>query len=114
MRPCTCGRFELALEGGILGRVDDMVVIRGVNLYPAAVEEVIRRRPDIFEYRVEIHESGVLKEMAIQIESSLGEAEARQLERELHAAFSLRIPVSPVPPGTLPRFEMKSRRWIVK
>lgn len=114
MSPCTCGRYELALEGGVLGRVDDMVVIRGVNLFPAAVEEVIRKRPEVSEYRVEIHESGVLKEMTIQIESSLGEGGARQLERELHAAFSLRIPVSPVPPGTLPRFEMKSRRWIMK
>ncbi len=112
--PCACGRFELALEGGILGRVDDMVVIRGVNLFPAAVEEVIRRRPEISEYRVEVHDSGVLREMKIQIESSRGEGGARQLEQELHAAFSLRIPVSPVPPGTLPRFEMKSRRWIVK
>ncbi len=112
--PCACGRSELALEGGILGRIDDMVVIRGVNLFPAAVEEVIRRRPEISEYRVEIHDSGVLREMKIQIESSLGEGGARQLEQELHAAFSLRIPVSPVPPGTLPRFEMKSRRWIMK
>ncbi len=114
MRPCTCGRFELALEGGILGRVDDMVVIRGVNLFPSAVEEVIRRRPEISEYRVEVHDTGVLREMKIQIESGLGEGGARQLEQELHAAFSLRIPVSPVPPGTLPRFEMKSRRWIMK
>lgn len=113
-QPCACGRYELALEGGILGRVDDMVVIRGVNLFPAAVEEVIRRRPEISEYRVEVHDSGMLREMKIQIESSLGEGGARQLERELHAAFSLRIPVSPVPPGTLPRFEMKSRRWIMK
>ena len=91
-----------------------MVVIRGVNLFPAAVEEVIRRRPEISEYRVEIRDVGALREMEIRIESSLGEAGARQLERELHAAFSLRIPVSPAPPGTLPRFEMKSRRWIMK
>lgn len=113
-QPCSCGRYELALEGGILGRVDDMVVIRGVNLFPAAVEEVIRKRPEISEYRVEIHNSDALREMKIQIESSLGEGGARQLEQELHAAFSLRIPVSAVPPGTLPRFEMKSRRWIMK
>jgi len=113
-QPCACGRCELALEGGILGRVDDMVVIRGVNLFPAAVEEVIRRRPEISEYRVEIHNSGELRELKIQIESSREDGGARQLEQELHAAFSLRIPVSTVPPGTLPRFEMKSRRWIVK
>ena len=112
--PCACGRHELGLEGGILGRVDDMVVIRGVNLFPAAVEEVIRRRAEISEYRVEVRESGALREMKIRIESSLGDGDARQLEQELHAAFSLRIPVSTVRPGTLPRFEMKSRRWIMK
>ena len=39
---CPCGSEEMALEGGIVGRADDMVVVRGVNLYPSAVEDVVR------------------------------------------------------------------------
>lgn len=116
--PCSCGRFELALEGGILGRVDDMVVIRGVNLFPGAVEEVIRRWPEISEYQIEIHGSDSLKEILIQVELTLGNEDShtlvQHLERDLHAVFSLRIPVLAVSPGTLPRFEMKAKRWICK
>src|SRR5690606_40295165 len=49
---CRCGTHDLALEGGILGRSDDMVVVRGVNVYPSAVDQVIRESPGVGEYRV--------------------------------------------------------------
>ena len=51
---CACGRHELALEGGILGRSDDMVVVRGVNVYPSLVEEIVRGYPEVTEYRVQL------------------------------------------------------------
>jgi phenylacetate-CoA ligase len=51
---CACGRYELAFEGGILGRSDDMVVVRGVNVYPSLVEEIVRAFPEVTEYRVEL------------------------------------------------------------
>ena len=47
--PCSCGRLDLALEGGILGRADDMVVVRGVNVYPSAVEEILRSAGGVAE-----------------------------------------------------------------
>src|SRR5262249_40940010 len=71
--PCECGSAEMALEGGIIGRVDDMVVVRGVNLYPSAVEQVVRSAGDVNEFRVEIRQEKSLTEMSIFIEPANGE-----------------------------------------
>ena len=100
-----------ALKGGIIGRADDMVVIRGVNLYPAAFDAAVQLVPEIEEYRVEISRRNALAEVEVQIES-LDDDAAKKLERALASAFSLRIPVTRVAARTLPRFEMKARRWI--
>ena len=106
----------LAFEGGILGRSDDMVIVRGVNLYPTAIERIIREDAEIAEYRVELRKSGVMDELAITIEPAGGcaapAALAANLESELRSAFGLRIPVSIAIPGALPRFEMKAKRWV--
>ena len=101
----------IALEGGIIGRADDMVVVRGVNIYPAAVEAVVRTIPEIGEYRVVVSRRSAMMELEVQIESPDDTAAAR-LEGALNQAFSLRIPVTRVTYGTLPRFEMKARRWV--
>lgn len=114
---CECGSQEMALEGGILGRSDDMVVVRGVNLYPSAVEQVVRSSGSVAEFRVEIHNQRPLTEMSIQIEPAPGENAAaliHRVEAALHNAFGLRVGVSSVPAGTLPRFEAKSKRWIFR
>jgi phenylacetate-CoA ligase len=100
-----------ALAGGIIGRADDMVVVRGVNLYPAAVDAVVRLVPGIEEYRVGVSRRGSLTEVELQIESA-DEHAAQKLERALTSAFSLRIPVSRLAAHSLPRFEMKARRWV--
>ncbi len=100
------------LAGGIIGRVDDMVVVRGVNLYPSAVEAVIRTIPDVIEYRVEINSRDALAEATVDIEC-LSDAVVHSLAHALKATFSLRIPVRRVPAGSLPRFDMKARRWII-
>jgi len=115
-RPCQCGSHELGLHGGILGRTDDMVMVRGVNLYPAAVEEIVRSCQGVGEYRVVFEKRRELAEVALEVEASadcqdpstLGE----RLRRMLGMAFTLRIPVSVVPAGSLPRFEMKAKRWV--
>lgn len=100
-----------ALAAGIIGRADDMVVVRGVNLYPSAIDAAVRHVPDIDEYRVLIGRRGALLEIEVQIESPDDSAVAN-LERSLSAAFALRIPVTRVAAHTLPRFELKARRWI--
>jgi phenylacetate-CoA ligase len=113
---CACGRVELALEGGILGRVDDMLIVRGVNVFPGAVDEIIRGLPAIVEYQVRIETVHHLDELRILIEAAPDCADVsglvKQLGKALQDAFALRVPVQAVAPGSLPRFEMKARRWV--
>jgi phenylacetate-CoA ligase len=106
----------LALEGGILGRSDDMVIVRGVNVFPTALEHIIREHAGIAEYRVEISERDGMGEVSVLIEPAGdcadGAALARKLESALKTALALRIPVSIAPRASLPRFEMKAKRWV--
>jgi phenylacetate-CoA ligase len=115
---CECGRGDLALEGGILGRADDMVVVRGVNVYPAAVEEIIRKIGGVTEYRVDVNTAPTLVELSIVVEpspdASNPQSVARAVEDAMQVAFNLRVPVKAVPPGVLPRFELKAKRWVRK
>ena len=116
LQPCACGRTALALEGGIMGRTDDMVVVRGVNVFPNAVEDIVRACPGVAEYQVEISTHKTLTEMSLQIEPTRdctdGPLLVRHLQRSFETALSLRVPIQLVPRGSLPRFEMKGRRWI--
>ncbi len=113
---CECGSRDLALNGGILGRTDDMLVVRGVNVYPSAVENILRGFDAVGEYRVEIQNQRTLPELSIQVEAAPAHAHdatlTHRLEAALTNAFALRIPVTLVPQGSLPRYEMKARRWI--
>lgn len=113
--PCDCGSWELALEGGILGRTDDMVVVRGVNVYPSALEAVLMRIPGLADYRAEITENRSMAELAITVEPTPGsspEALSTRVAAELRTTLGLRVRVATAPPGALPRFELKSRRWV--
>lgn len=113
---CICGTNDLALDGGILGRTDDMLVVRGVNVYPSAVDNIVRGFEGVGEYQVLIQNHRTLPELNLQIEPAADQAHDEYLTHRLEAAltnaFALRIPVSRVAPGTLPRFEMKARRWL--
>jgi phenylacetate-CoA ligase len=105
----------MALDGGILGRTDDMIIVRGVNVYPSAVESVVRRFNDIAEYRVDLTDERGMAEMALTIEPAKGadgKTVAKTLAEALRASLALRIPVTTVAAGTLPRFEMKAKRWV--
>jgi phenylacetate-CoA ligase len=113
-RACACGSHEMTLEGGILARCDDMVVIRGVNVYPSAVEDVMRACGGVAEYRVEIAAVRSMDELRVQVEpeAEAGPELAHRLETALRDAFGMRIPIQMVEAGVLPRFEMKARRWV--
>lgn len=103
---------QFALDGGILGRVDDMVIVRGVNLYPAAMDAVIRALPGIGEYQVEIDKRPTLPEVRIRFETADSASDPTpELSKHLRAAFQIRIEVEKVAPGVLPVFEFKAKRW---
>ncbi len=112
------GYAELAMEGGIRGRSDEMIVIRGNNVFPSAVEAIIRRHDGVSEYRVDIVRRQALAEMSVTIEPFDGNHDVDricdQISRSLRDAFQMRVPVEAARPGELPRFEMKAKRWVVR
>jgi phenylacetate-CoA ligase len=104
---------RLFLEGGVLCRVDDMVVVRGVNLYPSAVEEVVRSFAEVVEFQVEQRQVDAMEELTLLVEIDEGDSGGvlERLGSRLRDTFSLRIPVRRVAAGTLPRYEFKASRW---
>jgi phenylacetate-CoA ligase len=105
----------LRLIGGILGRIDDMRLIRGVNVYPSAVDAVVRRFDDVAEYEVVVEQTGAMCELSLRVElgTSCSDSDVlcKQIGEALRDALSLRVPVTSVPSGSLPTFEMKAKRW---
>jgi phenylacetate-CoA ligase len=115
--PCPCGRSLLRLEGGILDRTDDMIHLRGNNVYPSALEAVIRRFGEVAEYRVEVDQSGPLAALRIEIEpatAAVDDSLVERVGRAIRDELLFRAEVRTVPPGTLPRFEMKARRVVTR
>ncbi|MFO0810267.1 MAG: AMP-binding protein [Gemmataceae bacterium] len=107
---CPCGLSYLRLAGGILGRTDDMIHVRGNNIYPAALEAVIRRFA-VAEYRLTIDRRGSLTELLVEVEPMPGASDvAAQVSRAIRDELLFRTEVREVPPGILPRFEMKAKR----
>src|SRR5262249_15621163 len=109
---CPCGRTFGRLEGGILGRVDDMLTVRGVNVFPSALENLVRRFPAVDEFAVAWYRERATCAVELRLEIS-GEAPERVCEalaREVWVALGFRPRVQAVPAGTLPRFELKARR----
>ena len=116
--PCACGRTWARLEGGILARADDMVNVRGVNVYPAAIEAIVRRFPEVVEFRSTVAASGPLRSLSVEIEADPQAPDApglaTRVAQQLRLALGLTVPVRVAEPGTLPRFEMKARRFVVE
>lgn len=112
-RPCPCGRPWRRLTGGVLGRTDDLIFIRGNNVYPSMIEAVVRHYPEIGEFQIEVDEAAGQTELVIYIETPT-QIVADQLARAVQTAYHFRPQVRVVPPGTLPRAEMKSRRIVRK
>ena len=107
---CACGRSFLLLPGGVLGRADDMLIVRGVNVYPSALANILHRFPEVTEYRVIVTKNGPLDEIALQVECPA--ALIATIQEEMRVALNLRVPIEPVELGTLPRFELKAKRVV--
>jgi phenylacetate-CoA ligase len=116
--PCPCGRTWSRLDGGILGRADDMVNIRGVNVYPVGIESVVRRLPEVVEFRSVVSRHGSMRSLRLEIEVAPefqdSNAVASRVAYHLREALGLSVNVHVVESGTLPRFEMKANRFIVE
>lgn len=110
---CSCGRGSAFLAGGVLGRVDGMVVVRGINVFPSAIEDVVRGVAAIDEFEVEVDRSREMAELVIRIEVAGDEASAvaEELTGAVRRRLALRPRVEPVTAGTLPRYELKARRF---
>ncbi|MEO6457572.1 MAG: AMP-binding protein [Chloroflexia bacterium] len=115
---CTCGRTWDIYDGGIRGRWDDMKLIRGTNVYPSAVEAIIREYVPIDEFQIYVWRGELQDEITTKIEIKPGyEAEWDGLQGKLakdlaHAHEGLRFNVERMEYGTLPRFELKARRLV--
>ncbi len=102
-------RFVL-LEGGVLGRADDMMIIRGVNIYPSAIEQILHGFPEVAEYRLTVRKHGELDELVVEVEDHLHQP--ARIAEELRVRLGLKVEVRSVRATSLPRFEGKGRRLV--
>jgi len=113
--PCGCGRKFIKIKGGILGRVDDMITVRGVNVFPSAIENIIRQFNEIEEFGAEIYREKEMEEIHLKLEIKAQEEEKQQIQEKVFQALrnqlNLRTRITLVEAGSLPRFEMKARRF---
>src|SRR5439155_14646097 len=97
------------LEGGVLGRADDMLIVRGVNIFPSSLEQIVRSFPEVVEFRATAVKQGSLDALVVEIEDRLDKPD--RVARELKLRLGLKVDVRCVPLGSLPRFEGKGKRF---
>jgi phenylacetate-CoA ligase len=110
---CECGRTFARMDGGIIGRIDQMLIVRGVNIFPSAIEAIVRSYPAVQEFAVEIDRIEEMDQIRIQVEVA-GENPQGVIDaiaRDASHRLGLRVGVSLASPETLPRFELKARRF---
>ncbi|WP_078428062.1 phenylacetate--CoA ligase family protein [Alkalihalobacterium alkalinitrilicum] len=117
--PCSCGRTYPRLPHGVLGRLDDMLVIRGTNIYPSAIENIVRSLSwSSAEYQIIVDKKGALDEMLVKIEykNERREDQRLQMENEAKELFKtklgIRIGVELIEQGSLPETIFKARRVV--
>jgi phenylacetate-CoA ligase len=111
---CACGRSFARIRGGVLGRADDMLIVRGVNLYPSAIDNLIRSLPEIVEYEVQVRRVEGMDDLLIRIETidRAPFAETASALRHLfRRQFGIRVTLEHAAAGSLPRYEFKARRF---
>ena len=118
---CSCGRGFDLYSGGILGRVDDMKIVRGTNVYPRAIEAIVREFPEVDEFQTVITHEGIRDEITLRVELKPDcaldgwDSLASDLHRRLALAHEgLNFRVERASAGELPRFELKAKRTVDK
>ncbi len=109
---CECGRTFVRMVGGILGRIDGMLIVRGVNIFPTAIEAIVRSYPQVLEFAIDVCKAGEMDQLDIKVEvvDENPQAVVETLAREAAHRLGLRVGVKLVPVESLPRFELKARR----
>jgi phenylacetate-CoA ligase len=112
--PCGCNRKLARIKGGVLGRADDMLIVRGVNLYPSVIDNLLRALPSIIEYEVAIRRVGGMDDLLLKIEID-DRKPFPEIEHAVLAAFrsqlNIRVSIEQVTRGSLPRYEFKAHRY---
>ncbi len=114
---CVCGRALLRLKGGILGRADDMITIRGNNVFPSSVEAILREFDQLAEFRIEVRTVRSMHQILLQLEPrpdlSVSESEtlAQLVKNTIKDRLNFQPEVQLVEQNSLPRFELKGRRF---
>ena len=113
---CVCGRTFALFQGGILGRSDDMITVRGINIFPSAIENILRIFPEVVEFQGEVLRDREMDELLLRLETdNLQEDQQQSLGNRIVSEMQMRLNLRPrlqfMPPGSLPRAEMKSRRF---
>jgi phenylacetate-CoA ligase len=115
---CPCGRTFKMLDGGVLGRADDMILIRGLNIFPSQIGERIQRHLMVGEeYQIVAYDRKGMGEIKVLMELEEGrdtQEVTHALKRDLRQRFEIRMEVEVVPKGTLVRSDYKSKRFIDK
>jgi phenylacetate-CoA ligase len=120
--PNPCGRTYPRLPNGIFGRIDDMITIRGENVYPSEIDAVLNQLANYGgEHRIIITREATMDELLVRVEAAAGvferdahaaEAMGAEARQRLHKVLGLRAVVEVVPPGTFPRTDFKARRVV--
>jgi phenylacetate-CoA ligase len=110
---CECGRTFARMDGGIIGRIDQMLTVRGVNIFPSSLESIVRSFPRVQEFRVIVDDINAMDELLIVVEVAGEHPEdvVKAIGREAAYRLGLRVGVE-LTAQPLPRFEMKASRVI--
>jgi phenylacetate-CoA ligase len=109
---CECSRTFVRMDGGIIGRIDQMLIVRGVNIFPTAIESIVRAYPEVQEFAVEVYHVDAMDELEVKLEAGGANPQAlvEQIAQVCSHRLGLRVKVSLAAPNSLPRFELKARR----
>ena len=110
---CACGSCFWRFDGGVIGRVDDAMIIRGVNVYPSSIENVVRGFAEVTEFAVDVYRRNEMADLEIRLEvmGDAPDAIADAVGREIRHLLGIRARVDVVPKDSLPRFELKAKRF---
>lgn len=116
---CDCGRIFIRMDGGILGRVDDMLIVKGVNVFPSAIENIIRAYDQVSEFKIEVYKEKEMDELNLLLEIDQNAYSREEIKKvistindDFKTNLQIRVGLAHVPAGTLPRFELKARRVV--